>query len=207
LVVVLREFVGVCGAIVVAASAVYYLADVLQARTRPHQASWAVWAVIGVLGFGTANVGGAGPGAYSAAVDAVACMVTFAISLIPRFGKPGQRHTDVILAVIAVVGVVVWRWGPLPTSAATLLAVGCALVALWPTLREARHRPHLECRLSWAADVLGNAMCVAATATASVAALAYPVYLLLACVAMTVVLATPRPRTAELPQQSELTAA
>lgn len=203
----LREIVGVCGAIVVAASAVYYLADVLQARTRPHLASWAVWAIIGVLGFGTANVGGAGPGAYAAAVDAVACLITFAISLLPRFGKPGLRRTDVILAVVAVVGVMVWRWGPLPTSAATLLAVGCALVALWPTLRETRHRPHLECRLSWAADVLGNAMCVAATATASVAALAYPVYLLLACVAMTVVLAMPRPRIAEQPQQPELTAA
>jgi hypothetical protein len=203
----LREIVGACGALVVAASALYYLADVLCARTRPHQASWAVWAVIGLLGFGTASVGGAGPGAYAAAVDAVACIVTFAISLLPRFGKPGLRRSDVVLAVVAVAGVLVWRWGPLPTSAATLLAVGCALVALWPTLREARRRPSLECRLSWGADVLGNAMCVAASATASLPALAYPVYLLLACLAMTSVLAVPPSReTAANHQQVELAA-
>jgi hypothetical protein len=197
----LREIVGACGALVVAASALYYLLDVLHARTRPHQASWAVWAVIGLLGFGTASVGGAGPGAYAAAVDAVACILTFAISLLPRFGKPGLRRTDVILAVVAVVGVLVWRWGPLPTSAATLLAVSCALIALWPTLREARRSPELECRLSWGADVVGNAMCVAASTTASIAALAYPMYLLLACVAVSIVLTVPCSRTADAQQQ------
>jgi hypothetical protein len=205
---VLREIVGACGALVVAASALYYLVDVLHARTRPHQASWAVWAVIGLLGFGTASVAGAGPGAYAAAVDAVACILTFAISLLPRFGKPGLRRTDVILAVLAVVGVTVWRWGALPTSAATLLAIGCALVALWPTLREARRSPQLECRLSWGADVVGNAMCVGASTTTSIAALAYPGYLLVACLAMTIVLLVPRSRAADSQkQQLELTAA
>lgn len=182
---------GVIGALVVAASASYYLADVLRGRARPHQASWLVWAVIGVLGFGTADDGGAGPGAYAAAVDALAAVATFALSLAPRYGKPGLRRSDVVLGAVALAAVVLWRWGPLSTGWAAVLAVTCDAVALWPTVREGWLRPELESRRSWGADVLGNGLCLAAVGTASVAALAYPLYLLLACVAMTAVLYRP----------------
>ena len=184
----MRTMLGVIGALVVAVSAGYYFADVLRGRARPHQASWLVWAVIGVLGFGTADDGGAGPGAYAAAVDALAAVAIFALSLAPRYGKPGLRRSDVILGVIALVAVALWRWGPLSTGWAAVLAATCDAVALWPTVREGWLRPELESRVSWGADVLGNGLCLAAVGTASVAALAYPLYLLLACVAMTAVL-------------------
>ena len=190
----MRTMLGVTGALIVAVSAVYYFADVLRGRARPHQASWLVWAVIGVLGFGTADDGGAGPGAYAAAVDAIAAVATFSLSLAPRFGKPGLRRTDVILGAIALAAVVLWRWGPLSNGWAALLAVACDAVALWPTVREGWLRPELESRSSWSADVLGNGLCLMAVASTSVAALAYPVYLLAACTAMTAILYRPAPR-------------
>jgi hypothetical protein len=189
----MRTMLGTAGALVVAVSAAYYFADVLRGRTRPHQASWLVWAVIGVLGFGTADDGGAGPGAYAAAVDALAAVATFALSLAPRYGKPGLRRSDVVLGVTALAAVVLWRWGPLSTGWAAVLAVSCDAVALWPTVREGWLRPELESRTSWTADVLGNGLCLCAVGTASVAALAYPIYLLAACAAMTVILFRPRP--------------
>jgi hypothetical protein len=185
---------GVVGAFVVAASALWYLADVLRRNTRPHQASWAVWAVVGLLGFGTSDLAGAGPGAYSAAVDAVACCATFAISLHPSFGKPGLRRTDLALGAAAIAAAGLWRFGGMPTDTAALLAVACDVLALWPTLREAVRHPELESRLSWGADVVGNGLCVAAVASASFAALAFPVYLLAACVAMSTVLLLSRDR-------------
>lgn len=188
----MRTMLGMAGALIVAASAAYYFADVLRGRARPHQASWLVWAVIGVLGFGTADDGGAGPGAYAAAVDALAALATFTLSLAPRYGKPGLRRSDVVLVATALAAVVLWRFGPLSTGWAALLAVACDAVALWPTIREGWQRPELESRGSWSADVLGNGLCLGAVGTASVAALAYPIYLLGACAAMTAILFRPR---------------
>ena len=111
----MRTAIGALGAAVVAVSAVYYFVEVLRGRSRPHQASWAVWAVIGLLGFGTAADGGAGPGAYAAAVDAVACTATCLLALHPRFGKPGLRRCDVVLGVAAA-AMVLLRAGSRPTS-------------------------------------------------------------------------------------------
>ncbi len=193
----MRTMLGVTGALIVAVSAAYYLVDVLRGRARPHQASWLVWAVIGVLGFGTADDGGAGPGAYAAAVDAIAAVATFTLSLAPRFGKPGLRRADVVLGGFALAAVVLWRWGPLSTGWAAVLAVACDAVALWPTLREGWLRPEFESRSSWCADVLGNGLCLTAVASTSVAALAYPVYLLAACAAMTAILYRPAPHYAQ----------
>ena len=184
----MRTGIGALGAAVVAVSAVYYFVEVLRGRSRPHQASWSVWAVIGLLGFGTAADGGAGPGAYAAAVDAVACTATCLLALHPRFGKPGLRRGDVVLGVAAASMVLLWRFGPVPVTAAAVVAVACDATALWPTVREARSRPAMESTLSWTADVVGNALCLAAVASTTTAALVYPTYLLLASVIMSVVL-------------------
>jgi hypothetical protein len=172
----MRGLLGFIGALIIAISALYYFVDILRGRTRPQRTSWAVWATVGVLGFGVTHEGGAGPGAWAAGVDAVACAVTFTLSLHPRYGKSGGRRLDPLLAVIGLVGVALWRWGPLGMDGAALCAVGCEIPAVWPTLREAWRRPGQESLLSWSVDVAGHVLALAAVAQVSLAALAYPVY-------------------------------
>jgi hypothetical protein len=118
----MRDVLGLCGALVIAASATYYFIDVLRGDTRPQRASWAVWAVVGLLGFGTADAAGAGSGAWAGGVDATACIATFLLSLSPRYGKSGGRPVDRVLAVMGVVGVLLWRFGPLSMNVAALCA-------------------------------------------------------------------------------------
>lgn len=181
---------GLTGAAIVAVSAVYYAVDVLRGGTRPQRTSWGVWALVGVLGVASSDAGGAGPGMYAAAVDAVACAATFLLSLLPRYGKPGGRRLDPALGLVAVLGVALWQFGPLTDAGAAICAVTCDAVAFWPTLREGRRRPDLESRLSWTADIAGTALCLAAVGTASVAALVYPIYLVAAAATMSFVLFT-----------------
>lgn len=190
----MRETIGVIGAAIVAVSALYYAVDVVRGTTRPQRTSWAVWALVGLLGFASADAGGAGPGAYAAGVDAIACAATFLLSVHPRFGKSGGRRLDIVLGGIAIAGVVLWRVGPLGATGAALLAVGCELVALWPTLRESWRQPGTESLLSWSADIAGNGLCIAAMSTLSVASLAFPLYVLGAAVTMTVLLVVRRAR-------------
>lgn len=196
---------GTFGGGIVAVSACYYLIDVLRGNTRPQRTSWGVWALVGVVGFGSADASGAGPGAYSAAADAVACAVTFLLSLLPRFGKPGGRRMDLLLAAVAIAGLLLWRAGPLSAAAAAACAVGCDVVALWPTVREAWRQPQLESLLSWTADLFGNALCVAAVANASAASLAFPAYLVGAAAVVVAVLALRRLHVTAAPGRLGLT--
>jgi hypothetical protein len=190
----MRVLLGFIGALIIAISALYYFVDILRGRTRPQRTSWAVWATVGVLGFGVTDEGGAGPGAWAAGVDAVACAVTFMLSLHPRYGKSGGRRIDPLLAVIGLLGVALWRWGPLSMNGAALCAVGCEIPALWPTLREAWRRPEQESLLSWSVDVFGHALALTAVAKVSLAALAYPVYAVSATLAVSAVLSLGRLR-------------
>ena len=185
--------IGVLGAGIVTVSACYYLIDVLRGRTRPQRTSWAVWAFVGLIGFGTADAGGAGPGGYAAGVDAAACVITFAVALHPRFGKPGGRRSDVALIVLAMSAASAWRWGGLgDDAAAACCTVSCEVVALWPSVREAWRQPELESLASWTADLVGHLLCLAVVARAGLAALAFPVYMVLATATMSVVLTVRR---------------
>lgn len=171
-----RDVLGSLGALVVAFSALYYLLDVLRGNTKPQRTSWALWATVGILGFGTSAAGGAGPGAWAVGVDAVACIVTFTVSLNPRFGKSGGSRFDPFLVLIGLAAIGLWRWGMLSMDVAALGAVACQLPALWPTVREAWRQPAYESLPSWSADVVGHTFAVAALAQFSVAAVAYPLY-------------------------------
>ena len=187
-----RELFGVAGAVIVACSALYYVYDIVHGSTRPHRVSWAVWTCVGLLGFGAAGDAGAGAGAYVAGVYAATYVVTFTVSLMPRFGKAGVRSFDVILGVAALAGLMLWRFGELAPSAAAVVAIACDAAALWPTLREAWLQPESESLAAWTADVVGNALALFAVATASFAATAYPAYLLIGNVLVTCALATGR---------------
>ena len=171
----------------VAAAGIYYVVDIFRGGSRPHSGSWLVWTVIGVLGFGASSEAGAGPGSYAAGVYVAAYTVTFLVSLNPRFGKPGIDWYDWPLCGVAILGIVLWRLGPLSGAAAASLAVACDTIGLWPTLREAWRRPLLESPAAWSADAVGNTMCLFAVSDSRYAAIVYPAYLVAATAAVAAV--------------------
>lgn len=168
---------GYSGAITVAGAGVYYIWDVLTGDSRPHSGTWLVWGVIGILGLNVTRHAGAGPGSYAAAVYTALYLITFLISLHPRFGKPGLEWYDWPLSALAIAGVALWRFGTLPAIPAVLLAIACDAVAWSMTLRETWRNPASESRIAWAGDTLGTALCLLAVDHHTVAAMAYPAYL------------------------------
>lgn len=175
-----HDWLGIFGAAIVSIGAVYYLYDIIWGQTRPHRVTWAVWTCIGLLGFGVTDSAGAGPGAYVAGVYTVAYVVTFLLSLTRKYGKSGVRASDILLGVVALAGVGLWRFGGLTDPAAAVLAIGCDMAAVWPTLRESWLQPDTESVPTWTADVVGTALGLAAVTSGAFAANAYPAYLLAA---------------------------
>lgn len=191
-----QELLGVIGAAIVAAAGLYYIVDILRGNSRPHSGSWLVWSVIGVLGYGTTAEAGAGPGSYAAGTYIALYVVTFLLSLHPRYGKPGIEWYDWPLCAVAVAGLVLWRLGPLSGAAAVTLALACDLVGLWPTVREAWRAPELESPAAWSADTAGNLFCLFAIAEMSYSAIVYPAYLLASTALVATIVITRRRRSA-----------
>jgi hypothetical protein len=185
----------VAGAVIAAGAAVYYLRDIIARNSKPHRVTWAVWTCIGVLGFGTAHSAGAGPGAYVAAVYVVGAAVTFLLSLSERYGKAGVSRRDEVLGVLAVGGIVMWRFGGLGNSAAAAVAVLCDAAALWPTVREAWRQPFTEALPAWVADAVAACCGVIALERYTLAAVAYPVYLFIGTGVVVAVLGISRRRS------------
>jgi hypothetical protein len=202
-----NEFLGTLGAVIAGIAALYYIYDIIWGETRPHRVTWAVWMVIGILGFSVTDAAGAGPGAYVAAVYVGAYVITFLLSLTPKYGKSGVRAMDIVLGVIAIAGVFLWRFGGMSDLWAAGLTLVCDAIALWPTLREAWLQPEHESLPAWSADVVGAALALSAVSTAAVAGNAYPVYLLAANTAIVAVLLSARYRESRVKDAMTGTAA
>ena len=171
---------GIAGALLAALAGGWYVYTVLRGGTRPHPATWGVWALSGALGAWSAVEGGAGPGAYVALVYLALHIVVFLLSLSRRFGKPGREWYDHPLGLTAAAALVLWQVLDLPAAFAATVAVGADGVALWPTLRESWRQPHTESLSAWLADSVAATLGVLAVPELGYAPLAFPVYLAVA---------------------------
>lgn len=175
-----QAVLGITAAIIAAWAAVIYVRDTLKGPTRPHRVSWGIWAVIAVLGAGSALEGGARFGAAVSLVYVGLTVVVFILSLAPKYGKPGGEWYDWPLGLVAAATIVAWQMFELPVSIAAVVAVAADSAAAWPTLRESWRQPRSEPLRVWAADAVASAMALVAVAKPSFAALAFPVYLFVA---------------------------
>jgi len=164
-------------------------------RSQPHPVSWVVWSLIGVLGIGASLEGGAGVGAVVPIVFLVIQVCIAALSLTRRFGKwDGVRRSDVALAAVSVVAILVWRFASLPAAVAAAIAITADVTVSWATIREAWHRLWSESTRPWSISALGATLGAAAVEGGSFAALAYPIYLALMISTVAAVLIVRRPR-------------
>jgi hypothetical protein len=171
---------GIAGALLAGLAGGWYVYTVLRGGTRPHPATWGVWALSGALGAWSAVEGGAGPGAYVALVYLALHIVVFLLSLSKRFGKPGREWYDHPLGLTAAAALVLWQVLDLPAAFAATVAVGADGVALWPTLRESWRQPRTESLSAWLADSVAATLGVLAVPDLEYAPLAFPVYLAVA---------------------------
>lgn len=181
-------WLAIAGTILVLAASFYYVADILRGGTKPHRVSWGVWALIGLLGVGSALEGGAGIGAAVAVMYLVAQVLVFGLSLFPKYGKSGGSNFDYVLGLLAVATILFWRFGSLSVTIAAGVAITADVIASWPTLREGWRQPWTESTLAWGVSAIGAGLSLTALESWSFAAVAYPVYLFVMVATMATIL-------------------
>jgi hypothetical protein len=170
-----RADLGLLGAAIVLIGSGWYIWTILRGQTRPLKATWAVFALVAILGALGARSGGAGPGADVAYVLVGFTAIVFLLSL--HYGKPGVRRMDWLLGMSAVSAFALWKLLGLPPSFAGSMAAAADAVGLSFTLRETFGKPGSESLAAWTIKASGCIVCAAATAQLTYAALVYPLWL------------------------------
>lgn len=173
-------------------SMAYYIRSIVKGPTRPHPVSWAGWTAIGAVGAWAARSGGAGLGFYIAAAFVAVTASIFIISLIPGYAheRDETSPTDlpilvmgVLLLVLRVAGIDFLHLSD-PAVQVTLAWLGDSCFA-WFTLRKAVEDPASEPLWPWFGAVIASAIGLVVLGAYSYTAMAYPLYLLTANMAIT----------------------
>lgn len=169
---------SIIGSVVAIYAASSYVRSILSGESKPHRVTWAGWTLAGVLGFSASFAGGARAGLLVTGAIVVLNGIVFVISLSPKYGKPGGRKTDYIFGVVAVCGLLAWRFLHFSPGVAATIAVVSDGVFWWFTFREAWLRPDLEKPKPWIFGTVAAAIGFITLGNYSWAAAAYPGYIL-----------------------------
>jgi hypothetical protein len=132
------------GAVAVAAAIigyVPYIAQVVRGEVKPHAYSWLIWAVTAAVTYAGQQSDFAGPGAWSNAIVAFACLFIFLLAL--RAGERNITRFDTLCLSGALLTIPLWIASETPLWSILFLTV-IDIVAFFPTLRKTWIRPQEE---------------------------------------------------------------
>ena len=164
---------GVLAALASVVNAIPYIRDTLRGTTRPHRATWLVWAVLAIVVCTSQRADGASWSLAMAAAQAVLTSAIFVLAI--RRGEGGLSLPDVVVTAVALAGVIAWIGADEP-MAATAAVVAADLLAAAMMCPKTYRDPRSETLASFALASLGGALAAGAVQTPDLALLLYPLY-------------------------------
>lgn len=189
-----QETLAILGVLVASFSSILYIRTILSGESKPHRVTWGGWTLVGTLGILSSWQGGAGIGLIVALAFAVGVAAIFALSLFPKYGKPGGNRLEYIAGAIAAVGILTQLFINYSPVVGATIAVLADLVFLWPTLKAAWVQPDTEALYPWVIGAFGEALGIAALGNYSYAASVYSIYVLLGNAAVITALLIQKPK-------------
>jgi len=185
-------FVAGCIAIL---GAVPYIIDTLKGKTHPNIVTWFTWTLLNGINAAAAWSSGATQTAIFSAGGAIATGAILIVGL--RRGLKQYTRFDIICQAAALLGVVLWRITSQP-SIAVAINVVTDFTGWLPTYRHALKAPHAETWQTFALSGLSSALTLISIQHYTFIALAFPVYIFSANVAIvnTILLGRKRPGAA-----------
>lgn len=154
---------------------VVYVRSILKGQSKPQRTTKLLLTLITGLSFFALLFNGDTSGVWLALASFLQAAVVFGLAL--RFGMGGRDRLDVLCFVCCVLGLAIWL-----LTGESLVGLTAAIVAdfigIVPALVKTYRWPHTEIWSFYAIDTVASA-CVLAVSDHTLAALAYPLYLLL----------------------------
>jgi hypothetical protein len=164
---------GILAALVAVVDVAPYLRDTLRGTTRPHRATWLIWAVLATVVCGSQRADGASWSLAMAATQAVLTSVVFVLAIPLGEGRFGPW--EALLLAIAAAGTIGWLAAD-TAVVATCCVVAADLLAAVMMVPKTWRDPGSETASTFVLASVSGALAALSVATFSVALLLYPLY-------------------------------
>jgi hypothetical protein len=187
----LRTF-GILSGLFPLLGALPYLKDSLDTKTKPHQASFLIWTLLGAIAFFSQLAAGAKWSLIVPAEDTLGTLIVFILT-VRGGGRLNFNRRDKAAVALAVLGLVLWYFTKQPLFALYITtavdAIGMAL-----TVHKTYLDPHSETFSAWLFSSIGGFFAALAVGRLYFALLLYPLYLVIGNGAVAVVILLRRKR-------------
>jgi hypothetical protein len=144
-------WLGIAGLLVAVISYIPYFRDIFRRKTKPHPFSWLVWGMVSSIAFFAQVVSGAGIGAWTTGITAIACL---AIALIAIYlGERRISGLDIVCFIGAITGMVLWQLTDNPLNAVVVVLI-VHVLGFIPTVKKAYTFPQEETVSSYGLSLL-----------------------------------------------------
>ncbi|MBA3678861.1 hypothetical protein H0W80_01530 [Candidatus Saccharibacteria bacterium] len=177
----MKEFFGIAAGLLTGIAAIPYIIDIVRKKARPERASWFIWLVLAVIAFSTQFAEGATWSLIITAVDSIAVLIIFLLSI--KYGEGRITRRDKIGLAVAGIGLVLWFITRHAVIALLfIVAVDASGVVL--TLIKTYQEPDSETYTMWLLVAFAAIMSLLSVSIYTVGILIYPFYLFVANVSV-----------------------
>ncbi len=154
-----------------------YLRDIFRRSTKPHRASWLIWALLGGIAFFSQASKGATDSLWLTSVESAGMTLIFLLSI--KYGVGGFTRNDILTLLAAGVGLTVWYLTKEASYALFLTIVIDGLGSLLTAVKAYRD-PSSETLGAWALSAVAGVFAVLAVGKLDFVLISYPFYIILA---------------------------
>jgi hypothetical protein len=180
---------GLLAGIVSLLGFVPYCIAIVQGRTKPNQATWWIWSIVGIMLASSYWASGATHTIWAPLSYVIGPIITTALAM--RYGASQWSRFDRLCILGAFISLLLWILLRSPQVALVINLVIDLFGAL-PTIRNAWHRPQDEDLTSWLIFTVGNALNILAIDRWTWEIASYPLYITFANAIVLSLLLRPR---------------
>ncbi len=175
------EFAGYLSGIAILLSFVPYIKDIFRGKTKPEKISWLIWSILGLIAFFSQFAKGASYSLVMIGAQAIGDLFIFILAI--KYGLGGFLKRDIIALVGVGVGLFLWY---ITKEAAIALFVVIFIDAMgaFLTVIKSYENPATETVSSWVLTGIGGLLACISVGSFNFILLAFPLYILLASVAI-----------------------
>jgi hypothetical protein len=167
---------GIIAGCISIAAFIPYLISILMGKTKPNRVTWWIWSGLGILLFFSYKESGATDTLWVAETYVVTPFLVALLSI--EYGEGTWSRLDVLCAIGAIIGTVLWHISGSPQVALSLY-IGIDLLGLLPTVKKTYLHPEQEDKLAWFLMVIANCFNLLTALKASFFVMLYPLYMIL----------------------------
>jgi hypothetical protein len=184
---------GLLAGIITLLGFVPYCIAIVQGRTKPNQATWWIWSIVGIMLASSYWASGATQTLWVPISYVIGPIITTALAM--RYGASQWNRFDRLCILGALASLILWLLLRSPQVALVINLI-IDLCGALPTMRNARRRPQDEDLTSWLIFTVGNGLNVLAVDRWTWEIASYPLYITCANAIVLFLLLRPRKKPA-----------